>query len=138
MQMDVGQTPSPPTLVEAAVSATHCGAGCVLGDIVSEFAVYASGAMILGSMLWASFLWAFVAAWCLGIAFQYFTIVPMLKLSPIEGLKAAVKADTLSIIAFQIGMYGWMLIVHLSSVFVVVFATRSSGLLVDDANRHDL
>jgi hypothetical protein len=110
--MDIGQTPGPPTLVEAAVSATHCGAGCVLGDIASEFAVYASGAMILGSMLWASFLWDLVAAWCLGIAFQYFTIVPMLKLSPIEGLKAAVKADTLSIIAFQIGMYGWMLIVH--------------------------
>lgn len=110
-QMDMGQKASP-TLVEAAVSATHCGAGCVLGDIVSEYAIYASGAMILGSMLWASFVWDFVAAWCLGIAFQYFTIVPMLKLSPIEGLKAAMKADTLSIIAFQIGMYGWMLLVH--------------------------
>jgi hypothetical protein len=100
------------TLIEAAVSATHCGAGCVLGDIVSEFAVFASGAVILGSMLWASFVWDFVAAWCLGIAFQYFTIVPMRKLSPIEGLKAAVKADTLSIIAFQVGMYGWMLLVN--------------------------
>jgi hypothetical protein len=101
-----------PTLIDAAISATHCGAGCVLGDIVSEFAVFASGAMILGSMLWASFVWDFVAAWCLGIAFQYFTIVPMRKLSPREGLKAAAKADTLSIIAFQVGMYGWMLLVH--------------------------
>jgi hypothetical protein len=101
-----------PTLVDAGLSATHCGAGCVLGDIVSEFAVFASGTVILGSMLWASFLWDFVAAWCLGIAFQYFTIVPMRKLSPVEGLMAAVKADTLSIIAFQVGMYGWMLLVH--------------------------
>jgi hypothetical protein len=101
-----------PTLVDAAVAATHCGAGCVLGDIVSEFAVFASGAMILGSMLLASFTWDFVAAWCLGIAFQYFTIVPMRNLSPIEGLMAAVKADTLTIIAFQMGMYGWMLLVH--------------------------
>lgn len=100
------------TVIDAAVSATHCGAGCVLGDIVSEFAVFASGALIFGSMLWASFTWDFVAAWCLGIAFQYFTIVPMRKLSPIEGLVAAVKADTLSIIAFQVGMYGWMLLVH--------------------------
>lgn len=111
MRMDMGQKTNP-TLVEAAVSATHCGAGCVLGDILSEFAVYASGAMILGSMLWASFVWDFVAAWSLGIAFQYFTIVPMRHLSPGEGLKAAVKADTLSIIAFQVGMYGWMLMVH--------------------------
>jgi hypothetical protein len=101
-----------PTLVDAAVSATHCGAGCVLGDIVSEFAVFASGAMILGSMLLASFMWDFVAAWCLGIAFQYFTIVPMRHLSPREGLIAAIKADTLTILAFQIGMYGWMLLVH--------------------------
>jgi hypothetical protein len=101
-----------PTLIDAAISATHCGAGCVLGDIVSEFAVFASGAMILGSMLLASFTWDFVAAWCLGIAFQYFTIVPMRHLSPREGLIAAIKADTLTIIAFQIGMYGWMLLVH--------------------------
>jgi Domain of unknown function (DUF4396) len=101
-----------PTLVDAAISATHCGAGCVLGDIVSEFAVFASGAMIFGSMLLASFTWDFVAAWCLGIAFQYFTIVPMRHLSPREGLIAAIKADTLTIIAFQIGMYGWMLLVH--------------------------
>jgi hypothetical protein len=101
-----------PTLVDAAISATHCGAGCVLGDIVSEFAVFASGAMILGSMLLASFTWDFVAAWCLGIAFQYFTIVPMRHLSPREGLIAAIKADTLTILAFQIGMYGWMLLVH--------------------------
>jgi hypothetical protein len=111
MPMEMGQKASP-TLTEAAVSATHCGAGCVLGDIVSEFAVYASGAVILGSMLWASFVWDFVAAWSLGIVFQYFTIVPMRKLLPIEGLEAAVKADTLSILAFQIGMYVWMLFAH--------------------------
>jgi len=70
-KMKVGQQAGP-TLVDAAVAATHCGAGCVLGDIVSEFAVFASGAVILGSALWASFVWDFVAAWCLGIAFQYF------------------------------------------------------------------
>ena len=104
--------PHQPTLVDATVSATHCGAGCVLGDIVSEFAVFASGAMILGSMLLASFTWDFVAAWSLGIAFQYFTIVPMRHLPPREGLIAAIKADTLTIIAFQVGMYGWMLLVR--------------------------
>ena len=110
-RMKMGQN-AEVTLIDAAVAATHCGAGCVLGDIVSEFAVFASGAVILGSALWASFIWDFVAAWSLGIAFQYFTIAPMRKLSPSEGLKAAVKADTLSIIAFQVGMYGWMLLVH--------------------------
>lgn len=110
-QMVMGQKASP-TTADAAVSATHCGAGCVLGDIVSEVAVYASGAVIFGSMLWASLVWDFVAAWSLGIAFQYFTIVPMRKLSPVAGLVAAAKADTLTILTFQIGMYGWMLLVH--------------------------
>ena len=110
-QMKMGEKAAP-TLVDAAISATHCGAGCVLGDIVSEFAIFASGAMIFGSMLLASFIWDFVAAWCLGIAFQYFTIVPMRHLPPREGLIAAIKADTLTIIAFQVGMYGWMLLVR--------------------------
>jgi hypothetical protein len=102
-----------PSVSEAMVSATHCGAGCTLGDIVTEWAIFATGATILGSMLWASLVWDFVAAWTLGIAFQYFTIKPMGQLSAVQALVAAIKADTLSIIAFQVGMYGWMLLVHL-------------------------
>jgi hypothetical protein len=35
----------------------------------------------------------------------------MRGLSPGEGLKAAVKADFLSLTAWQIGMYGWMAVV---------------------------
>jgi uncharacterized protein DUF4396 len=40
--------------------------------------------------------------------FQYFTIAPMRDLSPGAGLAAAVKADALSLSAWQIGMYGYM------------------------------
>ena len=50
----------------------------------------------------------FVFAFLLGIAFQYFTIKPMRDLTPLQGLIAAVKADTLSLISWQIGMYGFM------------------------------
>jgi len=32
----------------------------------------------------------------------------MRHLSPAEGILAAIKADTLSILAFQVGMYAWM------------------------------
>ncbi len=49
-------------------------------------------------------------AFSLGIAFQYFTIKPMRGLSVKLGLKQALKADTLSLTAWQIGMYGWMAI----------------------------
>jgi len=101
-----------PTFGESALAASHCGAGCVLGDLVTEYLVFALGLTVAGSMLWASFVWDFVAAWSLGILFQYFTIKPMRNLTVREALVAAVKADTLSIVAFQVGMYGWMLIMH--------------------------
>lgn len=100
-----------PTWSQTALSDSHCGAGCVLGDIVTEFTVFALGATFLGLELYASYLWDFIAAWLLGIVFQYFTIKPMRNLSVGRGIWAAMKADTLSILTFQIGMYGWMALV---------------------------
>ncbi len=35
----------------------------------------------------------------------------MQDLSPSEGLVAALKADTLSLVSWQLGMYGWMVLV---------------------------
>jgi hypothetical protein len=101
-----------PTWAESALATSHCGAGCALGDLVTEYLVFAMRLTIAGSMLLASFVWDFVAAWSLGVLFQYFTIKPMRNLTVREGLVAAVKADTLSIAAFQVGMYGWMLLTH--------------------------
>jgi putative flippase GtrA len=94
------------------VGTSHCGAGCTLADIVTEFTLYGLGVTLLGSALWASYAWDFAAAWLLGIVFQYYSIKPMRNLSPGKGVVAAIKADTLSIIAFQVGMYGWMALVH--------------------------
>lgn len=100
-----------PTWSQTALADSHCGAGCVLADVVTEFTVYGAGVTLFGAELYASYLWDFVAAWLLGIAFQYFAIKPMRNLSVGEGIWAAVKADTLSILTFQIGMYGWMALV---------------------------
>ncbi len=100
-----------PTWQQTALADSHCGAGCTLADIVTEFTVFGVGATFLGMELYASYLWDFVAAWLLGIAFQYFTIKPMRNLSVAGGVWAAIKADTLSILTFQIGMYGWMALV---------------------------
>lgn len=57
-----------------------------------------------GSKLILAFLFAYI----LGIVFQFFTIVPMRGLSFGKGLVAAVRADTISITLFQVGMYAWM------------------------------
>ena len=94
------------------VATTHCGAGCALGDIVAEWGVFLGGIVILGSVLWANYIADFVLAYLLGIVFQYYSIVPMRHLKPAEGIKQAIKIDTLSITAFQVGMYAWMAVVY--------------------------
>ncbi len=94
-----------------AVGSTHCGGGCTLGDLVAEWIVFAAPIVIFGHKIFGSWLLDFVLAYLFGIAFQYFTIKPMKDLSVKGGLWAAVKADTLSLTAWQVGMYGWMALV---------------------------
>jgi hypothetical protein len=89
---------------------SHCGAGCTLGDIAGEWLVASLGLMIAGESLLADIPMDFAWAWTLGIAFQYFTIVPMREMGRVKGIWAAIKADTLSILAFQAGLFGGMAI----------------------------
>jgi hypothetical protein len=93
---------------QIAVSATHCGAGCVLGDLIGEWLVFAFGWKLFGDQLYAEFLVDFPLAYLLGIMFQYFTIAPMRGLELWKGIVAAVEADTVSILAFEVGLFGWM------------------------------
>jgi hypothetical protein len=95
-----------------AIAATHCGSGCTLGDIASGWLMFAVPFVLWGEKIFGEWVVAYAFAYGFGIAFQYFTIVPMRGLSFGKGLVAAVKADTLSLTAWQIGMYGWMAIVH--------------------------
>jgi hypothetical protein len=95
-----------------ALGTTHCGAGCSLGDLCAEWLVFAT-AVTLWPLphhrhLFAAWVIDFAFAYVFGIVFQYFTIAPMRGLSMGKGIWAAVKADTLSLTAWQIGMYGWM------------------------------
>ena len=43
---------------------------------------------------------------------QFWAIVPMRRLSVRAGLWASLKADTISLTAFEIGLFGWMAISH--------------------------
>lgn len=94
-----------------AVGATHCGAGCSLGDLIAEWFVFFVPLTLFGRHIFGTWVLDFVLAFLLGVAFQYFTIKPMRNLSVGDGLKQALKADTLSLTAWQIGMYGWMALV---------------------------
>lgn len=103
----------PPTASQVAVGTSHCGAGCTIADVCTEFAIAAPGLVLFGSVLWTEYTLDFAVAWVLGILFQYFAIKPMRSdLSPAGAVWAAIKADTLSITAFQIGMYAWMALVY--------------------------
>lgn len=101
-----------PTWQQTAISDSHCGAGCTLGDIIAEFSIAGLGLTLFGKALYAEFAGDLLLAWLLGIAFQYFTIRPMRDLTPLQGLIAAVKADTLSILTFEIGLFGWMALTY--------------------------
>lgn len=88
--------------------ATHCGAGCALGDFSGDWVAFATGFTLFGSELGGKFLLAFVLAYLFGIAFQYFAVAPMRGLGLRDGLIAAIKIDTLSLLAYEVGMFAWM------------------------------
>jgi len=106
-------TPFP---VMVSNGALHCGSGCTLGDIVAECLVFFVPAVavwfgwhgLFGEKLYATWVVDYLFAYAFGIVFQYFTIKPMRNLSVGQGIWQAIKADTLSLTAWQVGMYGFM------------------------------
>ncbi|MBU2724439.1 DUF4396 domain-containing protein [Acidithiobacillus ferridurans] len=121
-------TPFPVMVGKATL---HCGSGCTLGDIGAEWLAFAFPAIavwfgwhwLFSEKPFAVWVLDFIFAFVIGIAFQYFTIVPMRHLTPTEGVKAALKADALSLTAWQIGMYGFMAFANLY-YFPHVFGVR--------------
>ncbi|HTW29714.1 MAG TPA: DUF4396 domain-containing protein [Acetobacteraceae bacterium] len=106
--------------IMVANGALHCGSGCTLGDIVAEWLVFAVPGIavafgygtLFGDRMFAVWIVDYLFAYVFGIFFQYFTIAPMRGLSLGAGLLAAAKADTLSLTAWQVGMYGFMALAH--------------------------
>jgi hypothetical protein len=116
---DEDKTTAFPVMVMKGSS--HCGAGCTLGDIIAEWAAVAFPTLavwfgwhtVFNEKMFAVWIPDFIAAFGLGIVFQYFTIKPMRDLSIAQGILAAVKADIASITAWQVGMYGLMAVIQL-------------------------
>ena len=109
-----------PLPIAVAKGALHCGAGCSLGDMIAETLAAAFPAIlvwfgypgIFSERIFAAWGLDFVLAFSLGILFQYYAIVPMRGLKPLPGLWAAFKADSLSLVSWQVGMYGFMALAH--------------------------
>jgi hypothetical protein len=110
-----------PNFATTAKSASHCGAGCTLGDMVAEtlLILFPSLALALGwKTLWqdrifSSWILDFILAFALGILFQYYSIRPMHpELGRATALRRALQADALSLISWQVGMYAAMGLAH--------------------------
>jgi hypothetical protein len=97
-----------PFWAKVLVGDSHCGAGCTIGDIAGEWFIFLTGITIAGSGLWADYAADFTLAYLVGIVFQYFAIAPMRHISGWPGIKAAIKADTVALVSFEIGMFAWM------------------------------
>ncbi len=71
-----------PRWVTMAIEVSHCGTGCTLGDVISEFAIFGLGLAIAGVTLGAEYAGDYLLALAFGIIFQYFAIAPMRGLGP--------------------------------------------------------
>lgn len=118
-----------------AKGAAHWGSGCTVGEIAAEWlvflvptiAVWFGYRSLFADKIFAAWVVDYIFAFTFGIVFQYFTIAPMRGLSIGEGIAAALKADTLSLTAWQVGMYGFMAIAQ----FVLLRTLLGTKLVVD-------
>lgn len=100
---------------------SRCGAGCTLGDLCAEWlaflvqtvAVWFGWRRVFAGKTFAVWVLDFIFAYVFGIGFKYFAIAPMRGLGLWKELWAAIKADTLSLTAWQVGMYGFIAFANL-------------------------
>ncbi|MDA3914423.1 DUF4396 domain-containing protein, partial [Oleiagrimonas sp.] len=78
-------TERPPSrLRSVALAASHCGSGCTLADLLVESGLILVPVTLFGSEVAASWTLDFVAAFVIGIAFQYFSMRPMSDQPPLR------------------------------------------------------
>lgn len=97
-----------PHWMKVAVSTSHCGAGCTLGDIGAEWVVFAAGFALLGRTIFASYALDYVFAFLLGVVFQYFAISQMGSASWGELARRTAQSDFFSLTALEVGLFAWM------------------------------
>lgn len=113
----MAETDCYPKWRSVVLSTLHCGAGCTLADLTGEWFTWIVPISIGGSLILGSWVLDYLLALVFGIGFQYAAIRSMHRISPGEALLKAGEADSLSLTAWQAGMYGWM-----SLVFLIFFS----------------
>jgi Domain of unknown function (DUF4396) len=99
---------------QVSLSDSHCGAGSALGDVGGEWIVWAIGWMIGSTAaLDPEYILDLPLAWTFGILFQYLVIAPLRgQVGELAPLGDAIESDTLSVLSFEVGLFGWMALAH--------------------------
>ncbi len=112
-QKEHGAPPEKSLPAAAATGGTPGGAASAIGHVIGVPLVVFSGLTIAGEALWVMILLIAVIATLLLFVFEYFfSTVPARGLPSSEGLGVALLIALVTVLAFDVGMGGWMLVMH--------------------------
>ncbi len=112
-QREQGDAPEKSLPAAAATGGIPGGAASAIGHVIGVPLVVLSGLTIAGQSLWVMILVIAVIAVALLFVFEYFfSTVPTRGLSSGKGLTVALLIALVTVLAFDVGMGGWMLVMH--------------------------
>lgn len=112
-QKEHGSAPEKSLPAAAATGGTPGGAASAIGHVLGVPLVVFLGLTIAGQALWVMILFIAIIATVLLFAFEYFfSTVPTRGLSRGKGLGVALLIALVTVLAFDVGMGGWMLVMH--------------------------
>jgi hypothetical protein len=110
---EYGSAPEKSLPAAAATGGTPGGAASAIGHVLGVPLVVLSGLTIAGQALWMMILVIAVIATALLFVFEYFfSTVPTRGLPSGKGLGVALLIALVMVLAFDVGMGGWMLVMH--------------------------
>ena len=112
-QKEHGGAPDKSLPAAAATGGTPGGAASAVGHVLGVPLVVFSGLTIAGEALWVMIMVIAVIATLLLFVFEYFfSSVPARGLPSGKGLGVALLIALVTVLAFDVGMGGWMLVMH--------------------------
>ena len=112
-QKEHGSAPEKSLPVAAATGGIPGGAASAVGHVIGVPLVVLTGLTIAGQSLWVMILVIAAIATFLLFAFEYFfSTVPARGLPAGRGLGVALLIALVTVLAFDVGMGGWMLVMH--------------------------
>ncbi|MFR9620637.1 MAG: DUF4396 domain-containing protein [Rikenellaceae bacterium] len=115
--------PHRPKWQSITLSTLHCGAGCTLADIIGSIFLLFMPITLFGSTLVGGWFVTYILALIIGVYFQFRAISEMSDLPASDIVRKAIKADFLSLTAWQVGMYGWIYLLMFHFKYLAPHAT---------------